>query len=81
MSWYDAQNIVCENFLKEYDENNFLNGLTSKFKSMQFFCSSSLGHNVDGTPFTPSGVEDPVLWLGDIISDSIDLKGKWGKKL
>ncbi len=81
LSWYDAQNIVCENFLKEYDENNFLNGLTSKFKSMQFFCSSSLGHNVDGTPFTPSGVEDPVLWLVDIISDSIDLKGKWGKKL
>lgn len=78
---YDAQNAVCENFLSEYEETNFLNSLKSKFRSVQFFCASSLGHNANGTPFRPHGVEDPVLWLIDKASTSIDLKKKWGKRL
>ncbi len=78
---YEVQNEVCEKFLRDYEEINFLNSLKSKFKTIQFFCSSSLGHNMDGTPFEAHGVEDPVLWLIDKISGSIDLKSKWGKKL
>ena len=77
----DAQNAICERFLMEYDEGNFLNSLKSKFRTIQFFTSSSLGHNMDGTPFRAQGVEDPVLWLIDKISVSVDLKEKWGKKL
>ncbi len=78
---YDAQNVLCENFLREYDEVNFLNSLKSKFKTIQFFCSSSLGHNMDGTPFEAHGVEDPVLWLIDKSSATMDLKEKWGKRI
>ncbi len=77
----DAQNAVCEKFLMDYGEFNFLNNIRAKFKTIQFFVSSSLGHNVDGTPFAPQGVEDPVLWLIDKASKTIDLKQKWGKKL
>lgn len=80
-SRFDAQNAVCESFLREYEEANFLHSLKSKFKTVQFFCSSSLGHNVDGTPFRAHGVEDPVLWLIDKSSASIDLQTKWGKRI
>ncbi|MBO5110820.1 MAG: hypothetical protein J6D21_08915 [Clostridia bacterium] len=59
----DAQNAVCESFLMEYEEVNFLNSLKSKFKSIQFFSSSSLGHNADGTPFESQGVVEPLFWL------------------
>lgn len=78
LSRFEAQNTVCENFLKEYEEINFLNSLKSKFKTIQFFCSSSLGHNMDGTPFEAHGVEDPVLWLIDKTSPSMGLKDKYG---
>lgn len=81
ITFYDAQNAVCENFLRDYEEINFLNSLKSKFKTIQFFCSSSLGHNMDGTPFEAHGVEDPILWLIDKASISVDLKEKWGKRI
>lgn len=81
VSRYEAQNAVCEAFLYDYEEGNFLNSLKSKFKTIQFFCSSSLGHNVDGTPFEAKGVEDPVLWLIDKTSPTINLKQKWGKRI
>ena len=62
-SKYEAQNAVCEAFLVKYDEVNLLNNLKSKFKNLQFFTCSALGHSVDGSVFTPNGVEEPVLWL------------------
>ena len=78
---YDAQNKVCEQFLTDYEEENFLNTLKSKFKSIQFFTCSALGHVENGQTFTPDGVEDPALWLIDKASASINLKKKWGRKI
>lgn len=78
---YAAQNELCEAFLSTYLEDNFLNRLNSKFRSVQFFSSSALGHLENGTQFTPSGVEEPVLWLVDKASNNIDLKKQWGKKI
>lgn len=63
VSYHEAQNAVCEAFLKKYDEINFLNSLKSKFKTIQFFCSSSLGHNANGCPFEANGVEEPIFWI------------------
>jgi len=63
VGYYDAQNIVCEEFLKKYGETNFLNSLHSKFKSVQFFTVSALGKNADGKKFAPQSPELPVLWL------------------
>ncbi len=73
---YEAQNAVCEAFLAEYGEINFTNTLKSKFKNVQYFTASSLGHNSDGTPFEASGVDDPVLWLIDRTSVSVNFKSK-----
>lgn len=81
LSKYDAQNAICKEFLSRYQENNFLNRLYSKFRTVQFFTCSALGHIENGTKFVPSGVEEPLLWLIDKASTSIDLSKKWGKKI
>jgi len=78
---YQAQNELCENFLIEYEEGNFLNSLKSKFKSVQFFTCSALGHVQNGAKFKPYNLEDPLLWIIDKIYPSIDLKDKWGRKI
>ena len=80
-SKYDATNCVCEQFLIKYEEENFLNSLKSKFKSIQFFTCSALGHIENGSDFKPEGVEEPALWLIDKASASINLKNKWGKTI
>ena len=57
-----ASNILCEAFLRKYEEDNFVNNIKSKFKSAQYFTCSSLG-NINATSFNPEGVEEPVMWL------------------
>jgi hypothetical protein len=81
VSKYDAQNAVCEKFLVENGEGNFVNTVKTNFKSVQFFTSSALGHSEDGSPFVAQGVEDPVLWLIDKACANINLKDKWGKTI
>lgn len=78
---FEARNALCEQFLAEYDETGFLNTVKSKFTTVQYFTCSALGHNVDGTAFTPSDVVDPILWLIDKKSPTIDLKKYWDKEL
>ena len=80
-SKFVAQNKLCEQFLLEYGEANFLNSLRSKFRSIQFFPTSALGHVQNGMKYAPQGVEDPILWIIDKISAGINLKNKWGKKI
>ncbi len=60
-----ALNAICENFLQQYGESNFLHMLKQRCSSYQFFTCSALGHNVDGNRFTPSRVEDGILWILD----------------
>lgn len=80
-SIYEAQNAICEKFLIDYGESNFLNSLKSKFKSVQFFACSALGHVENGKAFISRGVEKPLLWAVDIASAAIDLKNEWGQRL
>ena len=61
---YETQNNLCEQFLREYNEDSFLNNLKSRFKSRQFFVCSALGHAENGQPFAASkNVEEPFFWL------------------
>ncbi len=60
-----ALNAICENFLTQYGEANFLQMVKQRFAAYQFFTCSALGHNVDGNGFTPSRVEDGILWVLD----------------
>lgn len=76
VTWYEAQNRVCEDFLIEHEEENLLNTLKSKFTNIQFFTCSALGHVEDGTAFNPNGVEEPALWLINKINSNIHIKEK-----
>lgn len=80
LNYYDAQSKLCEQFLVEYGAGNFLNSLRSRFKSVQFFACSALGHVANGEQFVSYGVEDPLLWLIDKACQNIKLK-HWSKKL
>ena len=75
----EALNAVCEQFLRDYNELNFLNGLKSKFKTVQFFSCSALGHNANGSPFESQGVEDPIVWLLSRAAKGLNLTDKISK--
>ena len=77
----EASNAVCEGFLKEYGEVNFVNTICNKFKSVQYFTCSALGHNATGEKFAPENVETPLLWIIDKMSQEINLYSVWGKKI
>jgi len=57
-----TQNKLCEDFLKKYHEVNFLR-ILKRFKSVQFFTCSALGHTENGQPFVSKNVEDPFFYL------------------
>lgn len=64
-----ASNILCEAFLRKYEEDNFVNNVKSKFKSVQYFTCSSLG-GINNSSFNAEGVDEPIMWLmKKIISD------------
>jgi len=60
---YETQNKLSEQFLREYNEDSFINNLKSRFKNIQFFTCSSLGHIENGQPFVAANVEEPFFWL------------------
>lgn len=77
----DASNNLCEKFLSEYGEDNFLKTVRGKFSQVQFFACSSLGHNASGEKFAAVNVEHPMLWIIDKMSKPINLSEVWGKKI
>jgi hypothetical protein len=60
---YATQNKLCIKFLCDYNEASFYNNLKSRFKSIQFFTCSALGHVENGNPFISSNVEEPFFWI------------------
>jgi len=60
---YGVQNQLCEAFLRKYGEVNFLQNFKARFRNIQFFTCSALGHPENGQPFTPQYVEEPLFWL------------------
>lgn len=76
---FEARNVLCERFLMEYDEAGFVHTVNGKFGHVQYFTCSALGHNMNGDAFTPDGVADPILWLIDKQSPTINFKDRWSK--
>lgn len=58
-----ATNALCEKFLMDHGESSFINRIHHNFQTYRFFTCTPLGHNADGTPFTPERVEDGLLWI------------------
>jgi len=60
---YQTQNKLCEEFLINYGEENFLHNIKARFNSIQFFTCSALGHPENGLSFVSQNVEEPFWWL------------------
>ncbi len=72
-----AYNAVCEKFLIDNGESSFLNTVKGKFKTVQFFSCTALGHNETGAAFEPKDVEKPMLWMIDKMNKSLDFSSMW----
>jgi len=67
----DAKNVVCKEFLEAYESGNFVRSADSKFRQVQYFTCSALGHNKEGVPFEGKNVETPLLWILSKVDNSI----------
>lgn len=67
-----AKNVVCKNFLIENGEGNFVREADEKFKKVQYFTCSALGHNETGKPFEGMNTEKPFLWIMNQIDSKLD---------
>jgi len=63
VSYMEAQNQVCIDFLRRNGEENYVNSLLKRFENVQFFVASAFGHNEENKMFVAKGVQEPVLWL------------------
>jgi len=70
-----AKNEVCKEFLEAYESGNFVRTAERKFKQVQYFTCSALGHNKEGVPFEGKNVESPFIWLLQQIDSSIKIAG------
>ena len=61
--YYDTQDYLCRNFLKENGMESFLNNINLKFKDNRFFSCSAIGHTRDKGRYNPQGVLPPMQWL------------------
>ena len=73
----EANNMVCQNFLTEYGETSFLNEIKGKFKSVQFYSCSALGHLPTGQQFTPKNITEPLIWVIDKSYPTLNLIKNW----
>lgn len=71
--YYEVMNILCRNFLTKYHSDNFIRTAERKFKKVQFFSCSALGHNDEGKPYAGINVEQPFMWLLSQVDSKIKL--------
>lgn len=71
----DAKNRVCEDFLQQYGAGNFVRTAAGKFRSVQYFTCSALGHNEEGVAFQSTNVLAPFLWILSTVDSTISAQG------
>lgn len=70
-----AKNAVCKAFLEKYESGNFVRTAESKFRQVQYFTCSALGHNKEGVPFEGTNVEAPFLWILSSVDSAMKVAG------
>lgn len=61
--FYDAQDYLCRQFLRDNGMESFLNNVCIQFKTNRFFACSAIGHTRDKGQYKPAGVLPPMEWL------------------
>lgn len=70
-----AKNAICKAFLEKYESGNFVRTAESKFRQVQYFTCSALGHNKEGVPFEGINVEAPFLWILSSVDSAVKASG------
>lgn len=70
-SFEEARNAVCKQFLENNGEGNFVRAAEGRFKTVQYFTCSALGHNKEGVPFSCINAELPFLWIMQQVDSKI----------
>ena len=63
VDFYDTQDYLCRQFLKDNGMESFLNNVCIQFKTNRFFACSAIGHSRDKGEYKPAGVMPPMEWL------------------
>ena len=78
VSFSNARDAICEEFLKDNGLYDVVNALTVNCNNVHYFPVSAIGHEQDGTLFRPENVMEPfswILWEADpVLAKLIDLK-------
>lgn len=61
--YYDTQDYLCRQFLKDNGMESFINNINLKFKDNRYFSCSAIGHSRDKGQYNPQGVLPPMQWL------------------
>lgn len=63
MTKENARDQICRQFIGEIGFQNEVELLERTFSSVRYFPVSAIGHQQNGTPYVPSGVEEPLRWI------------------
>lgn len=61
--YYNTQDYLCRQFLREYGMADFVNSVSLRFKTNRFFACSAIGHSRNDGAYEPQGVLAPMEWL------------------
>jgi len=61
--YYDTQDYLCRQFLKDNGMENFINNVDLKFKGNRYFSCTAIGHARDRGKYNPQGVLQPMQWI------------------
>lgn len=73
-SYAQAKNAVCKEFLIKYGCNGFVRKVDERFRNVQYFSCSSLGHNDEGHGYEGIDVEKPFVWILNQVDSAIHAK-------
>ena len=77
----EAYNALCEKFLSDNGESNFLFSIKDKFDTVQFFSFSSIDHDKSISASSPENVDYPLLWIVDKLNKPINLSSIWDEQI
>ena len=63
--YYNIQDYICREFLRNNGMESFLNNVELKFSNNRFFACSAIGHTRDAGQYAPEGVLAPMQWIFD----------------
>ena len=63
LNFFDVEDYLCRNFLKENNMEGFLSNIVLRFKTNRFFSCSAIGHPRDAGEYNPVGVLPPMEWI------------------